>query len=255
MGDLSLQLYDAQLYFSKFVGTELSNVTPLSLSILYVAGLLTALSPCAMGLVPLTVAYLGNDGNDSAEGSSRQVRSVLYALGLAFALSMFGLTAASFGTLYGASNLGSSSWIGDMISSCTGLLILLMGLNLLDIVKFNFPSLNLDDTVKAADGNGNFRAFLVGATTAVVASPCSSPVLTSLLAVVSSSGNPLLGTALLFSYSLGYATPVVAAAALSTEASTMANKQGYPIVNTVLASALVGYGTYSVLSSAYFAFL
>jgi cytochrome c-type biogenesis protein len=156
--------------------------------------------------------------------------------------------------MYGAGNLGSSSTVvGVVVSSITGVLILVMGLNLLGIVKFEFPSLDLNNSVKSVDGN--LRAFLVGATTAVVASPCSSPVLSSLLTAVAASGNPVLGTTLLFSYSLGYATPVVAAGALSGSVTTAANKQGFPVVNTVLASALVGCGTYSVLNSVYYALL
>jgi cytochrome c-type biogenesis protein len=106
---------------------------------------------------------------------------VLHALGLASALSTFGLAAASFGTMYGSGNLGSSSTVvGDVVSSITGVLILVIGLNLLDMIKFDFLSLDLNDSVKSFDGN--LRAFLVGATTAVVASPCSSLVLSSLLA-------------------------------------------------------------------------
>jgi len=170
-----------------------------SVSLIYQAGLLTAFSPCAMGLVPLTVAYLQSDTNPDAPDAeaSRRTKSVLYALGLASALSAFGLAAASFGTMYGAGNLGSScTVVGDVMSSLTGVLILVMGLNLLDIVKFEFPSLDLNDSVKSV--NGNLRAFLVGGTTAVVASPCSSPVLTSLLATVATSGNLVLGMTLLF---------------------------------------------------------
>ena len=258
--DVALQLYDAQLWLSKLVDTQLTDVTPVSISLIYLAGLLTAFSPCAMGLVPLTVAYLQNDGDSAASAMSaevkangRKMKSVLYALGLASALSAFGLAAATFGTMYGAGNLGSSSTLGDVVSSITGVLILVMGLNLLDIVKIDFPSLNLNDSVKQVDGN--LRAFLVGATTAVVASPCSSPVLTSLLAMVAASGNPVLGTSMLFSYSLGYATPVVAIGAFSESVTSVANRKGLPVVNTVLASALVGYGTYSVLNSFYFALL
>lgn len=49
---------------------QLTHLTPVSGAILYVAGLLTSLSPCALSLVPLTMAYLTDDGED-------QDRSVL----------------------------------------------------------------------------------------------------------------------------------------------------------------------------------
>ena len=38
--------------------TQMTNLTPVSAVLLYGAGLLTAFSPCAMGLLPVTVAFL-----------------------------------------------------------------------------------------------------------------------------------------------------------------------------------------------------
>jgi cytochrome c-type biogenesis protein len=260
--DIGLQIYDVQLYFSKLVDTELGQVTPVSTLLLYIAGLFTAFSPCAMGLVPLTVAYLSNDyvGSSSASSDSdtssiktiinksQNVRSLFYALGLATTLSIFGLIAAYVGNMYGSTVLNSGE-IGDILSCFTGVLILVMGLNLLELLPFEFPSIDFGDSLKSL--SGNTRAFFVGASTALVASPCSSPVLTSLLAVVAASGNPFLGASLLFAYSFGYATPVVAAGFLSRSVSNAASSQGLPIVNTIIASGLVAFGTYNILNSAY----
>merc|ERR1719189_523126 len=50
------------------------------------------------------------------------------------------------------------------------------------------------------------RTFLLGGSSALVASPCATPVLTSILAYVTASRNPALGAALLFSYTAGYST-------------------------------------------------
>jgi cytochrome c biogenesis protein CcdA len=42
---------------------QLTHLSPVSGAILYASGLLTSLSPCALSLIPLTIAYLSDDGS------------------------------------------------------------------------------------------------------------------------------------------------------------------------------------------------
>ena len=49
----------------------------------------------------------------------------------------------------------------------------------------------------------------MGGSSALVASPCATPVLTSILAFVANASNPALGALLLLGYTLGYATPLL----------------------------------------------
>jgi cytochrome c biogenesis protein CcdA len=191
-GDLGVDLYDAQLTVSSFVETQLAT--------LYGAGLLTAFSPCSISLLPLTLAYLGGSestkSNEVVEGKvDRTVltRSALYASGLATTLTLFGLSAAMLGNVFGASGL-----VGDLSALLSSGLFLVMGFYLLGIVEIKFPSFDgkIGKASKESGGvfsNGSVQAFLFGATSALVASPCSSPVLTSLLAFVASSGDATIG--------------------------------------------------------------
>ena len=50
------------------------------------------------------------------------------------------------------------------------------------------------------------QAYLVGLTFALAASPCSTPILATLLAYVASSQDPFLGGGLLLAYTTGYFT-------------------------------------------------
>lgn len=63
--DVGLALYDVQIWAKGLVDTQLTHLTPVSGAVLYGAGLLTSLSPCALSLVPLTMAYLTDDGADA----------------------------------------------------------------------------------------------------------------------------------------------------------------------------------------------
>ena len=67
--DLGLALYDLQLYSRDLVESQLTHLTLFSGVIFYVTGLLTSLSPCALGMVPLTMAYLSDDGSSASSSS------------------------------------------------------------------------------------------------------------------------------------------------------------------------------------------
>lgn len=78
------------------------------------------------------------------------------------------------------------------------------------MVSLPLPSLMLD--VRAARLPAPLTAYLAGATFALAASPCSSPVLASLLGYVAASGSPGTGGLLLLAYSCGYVAPLLVAA-------------------------------------------
>jgi cytochrome c-type biogenesis protein len=114
----------------------------------------------------------------------------MYYLGLATTLTIFGLSAALLGTLFGSS--GGFSDAAGLVSSAV---LIAMGLYLLEIIQFEFPSFETDvNKIAGVEIPANLQSFLFGATTALIASPCSSPVLTSLLAIVAASGSILLRT-------------------------------------------------------------
>jgi cytochrome c-type biogenesis protein len=95
------------------------------------------------------------------------------------------------------------------------------------------------------------QAFLLGATSALIASPCSTPVLASILGFVAASGEPYLGAGLLFSYSLGYSTPLLLAGLLSGTVTSFIAKRGdgFSWVTPATGALLISYGTYSSLAT------
>jgi cytochrome c biogenesis protein CcdA len=78
------------------------------------------------------------------------------------------------------------------------------------VLPLRLPSLDVD--VRRLPLPPALTAYLAGATFALAASPCSTPILATLLAYVSASGDPLRGGALLMAYSLGYVAPLLFAA-------------------------------------------
>lgn len=91
-----------------------------------------------------------------------------------------------------------------------GVVAVLMGLNLLGVLPVSFPSLNVD--VRQLPVPPVATAYAAGLTFALAASPCSTPILASLLAFAATQDSPVAGASLLFTYSLGYIAPVLIAA-------------------------------------------
>jgi cytochrome c-type biogenesis protein len=85
-----------------------------------------------------------------------------------------------------------------------------MGLNLLEVVQLRFPTLDVD--VRALNLPPLPIAFLAGLTFALAASPCSTPILATLLAFAMTQDTSAIGASLLFAYSIGYVAPLLVAA-------------------------------------------
>lgn len=245
--DVGLALYDIQIWAKQLVDTQLTHLTPVSGAVLYGAGLLTSLSPCALSLVPLTMAYLTDDGTDPARDQRTLLfRAATFTVGLATSLSVLGLSATLAGKLFGSAGAGA---LGAALPLTASAVAIVMGLNLLDLVSLRLPS--FDAALQLERFPPSLQAFLLGATSALIASPCSTPVLASILGFVAASGEPYLGAGLLFSYSLGYSTPLLLAGLLSGTVTSFIAKRGdgFSWVTPATGALLISYGTYSSLAT------
>lgn len=214
-------VFNAQTTASSLASVSLDDPSNLisSVPIMYGAGLLTAVSPCVWGLLPLTISYISNAAGER-EDKDIVLPTLSFALGLASVFCSLGLIAATVGgAMYG--NSGSTSIFLPIFSNA---ICCVMGFQLLELVDIPLLAVNASPAAKSSsdepiliDGSGQilssktaqdeqgslFRTFLLGGSSALVASPCATPVLTSILAFVASSSNPLLGGFLLLFYTLG----------------------------------------------------
>ena len=256
--DVGTFLYEAQITADALVQQQFQQLTPASALVLYAAGLLTSLTPCCLAMLPLTIGFIGgleeevaatadcctDGGAAPAVGGGLLVPAAAFAAGLSCALTAFGVAASSFGALYGSVGDGA---LASALPVVLSLLICGMGLNLLKVLPFELPSLALDN-VPGARLPPAPRAFLFGASTALVSSPCATPVLVSILGFVAATGDPALGAGLLLAYTLGYTTPVLAAGVATGSAKKFAAmRSSFEWVTPASGSLLLGYGTYQTL--------
>ena len=154
------------------------------------AGMVASFLPCSLSSIPLIIAYVG--GTEQRDPKTAFRLSITFAAGAAATFSVLGALASVAGKLLGA----ASSWWYIVL----GVLMVLMAFQTWEIFEI-IPSSYL---VSKNNKKGYLGAFLAGMLGGVFSSPCSTPVLIALLAIVAGKGSVLWGIVLLLFYSMGH---------------------------------------------------
>ncbi|MBD2462944.1 cytochrome c biogenesis protein CcdA [Oscillatoria sp. FACHB-1407] len=230
-------LYGLEQFANGQVADQLTHLTPLSVGIIFAAGLLTSLTPCMLSMLPITIGYIG--GYEATSRVRAAAQSTWFSLGLATTLAILGIVAAIAGKLYGQVGIG--------LPIVVSVVSILMGLNLLEALPLQLPSFTGLDFIPKTAPEG-VRAYLLGLTFGLVASPCSTPVLATLLAWVSTTHNPVLGGVMLLSYTAGYVAPLILAGTFTASIRKILELRRWSGWITPTSGALlVGFGVFSLL--------
>lgn len=186
------------------------------------AGVLTSFLPCSLSSIPLIIGYVGGTGQRDTKSAFRL--SLTFAAGAAVTFTALGVVASLAGNLIGS----ASSWWYIAL----GVLMMLMALQTWEIYEI-IPSSYL---VSKNTKKGYIGAFIAGILGGVFSSPCSTPVLIALLAIVAGKGSVLWGILLLLFYSIGHGVLAVIV--------------GTSIGLVQKLSASEGYGKFSMLMKA-----
>lgn len=235
---VQLFLYDVSQWATQLVANQLTHISIVSLSVVGLAGLLTSLSPCLLSMLPIMVGYMGGYENENRQAAA--LRSLGFALGLATTLALLGLIAGLFGYVYGQVAVG--------LPILVSLVAIIMGLNLLGVLSVSLPSIG-GPTFENWPLPPWLKAYGLGLTFGIVASPCSTPVLATLLAWISANQNPVLGGALLLAYAVGYVTPLVLAGTFTSAIKRLLElRQWSSWITPASGALLLGFGVFSLLS-------
>ncbi|WP_448562121.1 cytochrome c biogenesis protein CcdA [Trichothermofontia sp.] len=231
-------LYQLAQLADGLVNQQLLHLSAVSVATIFLAGLLTSLTPCTLSMLPITIGYLG--GYDHPTRWQGAVQSLWFSLGLATTLAGLGIVATVLGRVYGQ--------IGVGLPIAVSLIAILMGLSLLDALPLPLPSFDGMQFLPTALPRSS-RSYLLGLTFGLVASPCSTPVLATLLAWVATTQDPILGSVLLLAYTAGYVVPLILAGTFTVAIKKfLALRQRSAWITPASGVLLVSFGVFSLLS-------
>jgi len=184
------------------------------------AGVLTSFTPCSLSSIPLVIGYVGGVGQRDTKKAF--LLSVTFVAGAAATFTTLGVIASLAGKLIGT----SASWWYIIL----GILMILMALQTWGIFEI-IPSsyLILKNTRKGFVG-----AFIAGILGGIFSSPCSTPVLIALLAIVAGKGSILWGIMLLLLYSIGHGMLAIIAGTSIGFVQKLSSGEKYGKLSTIL---------------------
>lgn len=180
----------------------LSNSPVLALGTLFVAGVLTSLTPCIYPMIPITASIITGTAREDQTRARTVGLTLTYVVGMATLYAFLGMIAGLTGTLFGT--VSANPWALAAI----GNLFLVFALFMLDVFPIPVPRRALEWAGRRAGGSYG-AVFLLGASSGIVAAPCGAPAFAVVLTWVAATRAGLMGFVYLFVFSIGMTTLLV----------------------------------------------
>lgn len=187
------------------------DISQVTLSLAFLAGLASFLSPCVFSLVPAYVGYLGGRAAGAANWESAgPKRLTTFTHGLAFVLG-FSAVFVVLGVAVSAAG-GLLYDVRFFLAKIGGIVVIVLGLHMIGV--YRIPFLEYDARLHNTPDPkwGYFSSALLGVFFSAGWSPCVGPVLGTILTLAINGGSVALGAKLLSAYSAGLAVPFLVAA-------------------------------------------
>lgn len=195
------------------------------------AGVASVLSPCVLPVIPIIMA--GAERND-------RLRPLIVVTGLSLSFMAMGAVSA----LFGAMLIGKTRYI-EIAGAAVIIIMGLMVIFDLSIFKRFYKLSNI--RVKS---EGRFGGLFLGMALGLIWVPCVGPFLSTILAMVGTSGHLSTGIVLLGFYSLGLAIPMLI---VGYSSQLLQNRikgllKHEAILRYATGSILVAFGLYSIIA-------
>jgi len=206
---------------------------------IFAGGVALNLTPCVYPMIPITVSYFGGRAASDPDHSKNRlaVHGLCYLLGLAFANSVLGVTAALTGSLMGAVLQHPAVLI------TVAAVLVVFATSLFGLWELHLPS----GLTQAASRSfsGYFGSLFMGLTLGIVAAPCIGPFVLGLLTWVASMASPWLGFIVFFTLSIGLGLPLFILALFSGQLRRLPRSGGWMLwVRKLMGWVLVGMAAY-----------
>jgi thiol:disulfide interchange protein DsbD len=189
---------------------EQGQLTPLTILILFMAGLFTAFTPCVYPLYPITLGLFGRWAQSSHIPAF--LLALVYCASMTLSYAVLGMLSATSGIVFGSLTQTPAFLMG------VGFILILSSVFFSGLVQIPVPSKLINLVGKASSpGKSTWSYFsqaaIMGVSLGIVGSPCVGPVLLSLLAWLGAAvhgggeGVYLRGFLLLSVFGIGMSTP------------------------------------------------
>ncbi|RLD17507.1 MAG: hypothetical protein DRI36_03530 [Caldiserica bacterium] len=200
----------------------------------FIAGIGVSFTPCVYPLIPVTIGIIG--GITKGDKKKAFIGSIIYSLGIAFTYTILGIIAGVFGKIFGF--IQTNPYVNLFV----GIFLIIFSLSFFNV--YQFPLLNLSK--KSITPTSLFSLFIVGILSGLVISPCTTPVLGSILVIAASKGDIIKAGLLLFFFAIGMCFTIIIAGTFS---SILPRKGKWlHITERIFGFILIGGGIYFILN-------
>jgi len=212
----------------------------LDLVLALLAGVITIAAPCTLPMLPILLG--------ASVGQTSKARPVMIALGFVLSFSVVALALSAITRVF--------DFDPNVLRSAAAILLAGFGLLMLWPAPFERLASRFGGFAGTgvATSPGVLGGFVLGTTLGLVWTPCAGPVLGSILTVIATSKDTAWASALLVTYAIGAAIPMLAIAyggqAVTTRVRSFARiaprlQQGFGVV--VIVFAALSYFQYDTL--------
>jgi len=179
------------------------------LLLFFIVGLLLALTPCILPMIPILSSILLQQANRDGGKISRSTSftiSLVYVVAMAASYAVIGIVA---GLLHFdlQANL-NNPWVIIPVAA----IFIALALSLFGYFEIALPSklqTKLNSVSNNAQGKGLIGTAIMGAISALIVGACTAPVISGAIVFISATGDALLGGLALFIMGLGAGVPLL----------------------------------------------
>ena len=177
----------------------------------FLGGLISSISPCSLSMLPLIIGYIGGYSNEKPVKTLIQM--IFFVIGTGIVFSIIGAICALTGKIF----IGNP-YFALIVAS----IILIMGLKILDVIEFDMPVI-IKEIPKNNINNEFIYPLILGAVFALIGTPCSTPILASIMAFASMSAKVSNAVIMLFLFSIGQGLIFILAGFLTSKLKSAKN--------------------------------
>ncbi len=174
----------------------------------FLGGLISSISPCSLSMLPLIIGYIG--GYSDEKPLKTLLQMIVFVIGSGIVFAVIGAICALTGKMF----IGNP-YFALIVAS----VILIMGLKIIGVLDFDLPPV-IKEIPKNEFNNDFLYPLILGAVFALIGTPCSTPILASIMAFASISAKISSAVIMLFLFSIGQGLILILAGFITSKIKT-----------------------------------